>query len=609
MDEETKQSITPQEETNTKLDSTNTNINPNQTIAIQDNNQPKEDQLTVATNTEPNKVDSSPANKPGSSKKLIIIIVAVLLGLIIIGFAVFYVLSSGSSSSPNQSNNTPTSTTTTSSPSSSQIKDISFTGNLKEIQYVPILQDAWLQKQYPDTDLDKIKQDTHFYNIGTVDNNDLIIGDFGDIRIMFVKQGDTYIVLQKYSNFEQDNSSSNDVKAYGNNVQIDNSTTIPSLDIKDTITYNGVTVNKTSTSGSIILSKDEANNMTEVAKIEQGTVYEQVTPLDDSPGIKNMSILLKQPSGLYVVYRYTTDVLKDDGSMTMTLSNGSTSTKKYNWAMTHRGCSLVDIVSVLDKANIGDLKEISKSNNETVYGLKSSDNPVINSIYDKYSAHGSREGAVSKEQLWKDNGVVVVRNKLGYRVVLVSNDYQTQGECGKPVIYLYPQQKTDIKVEVGAKVTVSEPAYDTGWDVTAYPDGRIFNKKDSKTYPYLFWEGQGYGKYPRITEGFVVKRQDVEKTLRTHLSLLGLNSQESADFLEFWLPNMPNKPYLRLTWFDTRQMNELAPLKLSVHPDTTIRIFLDAQGLDKPIDIQPQKLTHPERKGFTLIEWGGLLYR
>ena len=72
---------------------------------------------------------------------------------------------------------------------------------------------------------------------------------------------------------------------------------------------------------------------------------------------------------------------------------------------------------------------------------------------------------------------------------------------------------------------------------------------------------------------------------------------------------MPNKPYLRLTWFDTRQMNELAPLKLSVHPDTTIRIFLDAQGLDKPIDIQPQKLTHPERKGFTLIEWGGLLYR
>ena len=108
MDEETKQSITPQEETNTKLDSTNTNINPNQTIAIQDNNQPKEDQLTVATNTEPNKVDSSPANKPGSSKKLIIIIVAILLGLIIIGFAVFFVLSSGSSSSPNQSNNTPT---------------------------------------------------------------------------------------------------------------------------------------------------------------------------------------------------------------------------------------------------------------------------------------------------------------------------------------------------------------------------------------------------------------------------------------------------------------------------------------------------------------------
>ena len=29
------------------------------------------------------------------------------------------------------------------------------------------------------------------------------------------------------------------------------------------------------------------------------------------------------------------------------------------------------------------------------------------------------------------------------------------------------------------------------------------------------------------------------------------------------------------------------------------------KGLDNPIDIEQQKLETPERKGFTVVEWGG----
>lgn len=513
-----------------------------------------------------------------------------------------------------QSSNSSTDVTESQQSSSSQFKKISFTGNQQALEYIPILQDDWLSKHSGEPNTPK-QELVKFYKVGSADNNDLILAqiNFGDDHyppyFLFVKQPNQYIILQKHSSFNPSEYTFDNESLLVSNAITDNSTIIPALEAKESISFNGITASKATQSLPIILDQDRTKDMTEVAKIDQGTVYEQVVTNSYNKGIKNMAILLKQPTGLYVTYRYTTDIIKDDKSVAISLSDGSSITKKYDWAMIHGGCGMVDNVNVLDKAYINDLKEIGKSGQEPIYGFKTADSTVINTIYEAYNSQGGREGAVSKEQFWKDNGVIVVKNKLGYRVVLVNADYQRQGECGKPVIYLYPEQKTDVNVEVGAKVTVSEPTYHTGWNVTAYPDSSIFNKQDGKTYPYLFWEGQGYGKYPQITKGFVVKRQDVEQTLRTHLSRLGLNQQESADFLEFWLPHMPNKPYIRLSWLDTQQMNELAPLKLSVRPDTTIRVFLDAQGLDRPINIQPQSLTHPERKGFTLVEWGGLLYK
>ena len=36
--------------------------------------------------------------------------------------------------------------------------------------------------------------------------------------------------------------------------------------------------------------------------------------------------------------------------------------------------------------------------------------------------------------------------------------------------------------------TYTYPTYNDGWEVTAYPDGRLINKADG-TEHYLFWEG------------------------------------------------------------------------------------------------------------------------
>ena len=45
--------------------------------------------------------------------------------------------------------------------------------------------------------------------------------------------------------------------------------------------------------------------------------------------------------------------------------------------------------------------------------------------------------------------------------------------------------------------------------------------------------------------------------------------------------------------------------EFSPKPDTLIRIFLTIKKIDSPIEIKEQKLEHHERKGFTVVEWGG----
>lgn len=167
-----------------------------------------------------------------------------------------------------------------------------------------------------------------------------------------------------------------------------------------------------------------------------------------------------------------------------------------------------------------------------------------------------------------------------------------------------------MQVEPVEGISVSDPLYHNGWEVIADPDGRITNLSDGQTYPYLFWESEGNATLQTPTEGFVVSRQDVASTLFDKLTLLGLNSQEIADFNEFWVPQMlsENKPYYFITFFSTTEIERTAPLTVTPKPDTIIRVLLGYKGLDHKI-IVPELIipTPPQRQGFTVIEWGGLL--
>lgn len=209
-----------------------------------------------------------------------------------------------------------------------------------------------------------------------------------------------------------------------------------------------------------------------------------------------------------------------------------------------------------------------------------------------------------------NDGIIFFEDPLGRMSPLVSNDYAPAVECGKPVIYLYPEQKTKVNVQVDIKeFTKTEPLYneDYGWNVIAEPNGKLTNLADNKTYPYLFWEGYTNSEIT-LDRGFLVKSADLSIFLNRSLRELGLNSVERQDFREFWLPAMleHNKPYYKVQFVGTEAFNKVAPLAVSPKPDTVIRVFMYFEPLNQPTIIAPQDLGRaPERKGFTLVEWGG----
>ena len=64
---------------------------------------------------------------------------------------------------------------------------------------------------------------------------------------------------------------------------------------------------------------------------------------------------------------------------------------------------------------------------------------------------------------------------------------QQEQSDAKPVIYLYPEQKTMVSVSLdyAGTLTATYPAYEDGWHVTAEPDGTLYDEAGNE-YSYLF---------------------------------------------------------------------------------------------------------------------------
>ena len=183
----------------------------------------------------------------------------------------------------------------------------------------------------------------------------------------------------------------------------------------------------------------------------------------------------------------------------------------------------------------------------------------------------------------------------------------TQLGFGKPVIYLYPEQETDVHVEL--ELTESElyttyPKYNDGWDVTAYPDGTLVNKADGTHHRYLFWDSVNCRTRFDYSKGFCVPGSDTERFLKEKLTYMGLNEEEMNEFIIYWLPKLEHNAYNLIAFQDEAYTNTVK-MTITPAPDSECRIFMAYVPLEEPVEIEPQELKPFERTGFAVVEWGG----
>ena len=180
----------------------------------------------------------------------------------------------------------------------------------------------------------------------------------------------------------------------------------------------------------------------------------------------------------------------------------------------------------------------------------------------------------------------------------------------KPVIYLYPTEETDVTVTLNldGEMTCAYPEYGSGWIVTAYPDGKIYDPNTERYYDYLFWEGtRSFDSY-EFKNYACVPGEDTAEFLESYLEAAGLNDSEIDDFISYWLPRMQESPY-NLISFPSDEYNDWAKLDVSPEPDTLIRVYMVFAPVDEPVEVpESNALIMPsgiEREGFTVVEWGG----
>ena len=178
--------------------------------------------------------------------------------------------------------------------------------------------------------------------------------------------------------------------------------------------------------------------------------------------------------------------------------------------------------------------------------------------------------------------------------------------CYKPVIYLYPERETtcNVKVITDGALTCTYPEHGSdGWrDFVADPDGTL-TFADGRQYYCLFWEGVTSTHWD-FSRGYCVKGGETGAFLAEVLAKMGLSFCEANEFIIYWLPKMQENPY-NVIAFQGERYAESARLEIEPQPDSLLRVFMAWKASNFPVDIPAPEIMPFERKGFTVIEWGG----
>ena len=173
----------------------------------------------------------------------------------------------------------------------------------------------------------------------------------------------------------------------------------------------------------------------------------------------------------------------------------------------------------------------------------------------------------------------------------------------KPVIYLYPEEDSTIlvKLNINGIITETIPTYNDEWSVFVTKEGLIDNQ-----YDYLFYEAD-LNSLELPKTGWILRYNDLEVWFNDNLPKLGLNEKEKSQFKEYWLERLPKSNYYEIKIFEEKFLEQNMGLLINPKPDTLIRLNFYFKPVENYVDIKEPLIKTPNRIGFTVVEWGGMV--
>ena len=307
-------------------------------------------------------------------------------------------------------------------------------------------------------------------------------------------------------------------------------------------------------------------------------------------------------------------------------------------------CGGTQSTYIVDGVTDSDFTTVSSVSDYPLFVLKDAKHPLYELAYGTKTDQGEEsfksvndgKSIPTLDAYVAKHPLLFFKDAWGRWTVIGEFDLKLMGGCGKPVVYLYPEKQTAVHISFGTPVVLNTniPTYQNGWLVSANPDGTLtdlqpqytdcskidgtqfgseyaVNACKSNSYPYLYWTGKSVeNPYPKETGGWIVSKDALYTLMQEKLKEIGLTAKESNDMTSYWVPKMmeKNTPYYRISFLQTGDMNDFIPMNVSPQPDSIVRVFLDWKPLaSKPsVALAPQKLETMQRRGFTLVEWGGL---
>jgi hypothetical protein len=174
----------------------------------------------------------------------------------------------------------------------------------------------------------------------------------------------------------------------------------------------------------------------------------------------------------------------------------------------------------------------------------------------------------------------------------------------KPALYLYPEKETTVEVRLGPKgrITRTIPRCQGRWVVTVGKDGLIDRK-----YRYLFYEAELSSPIAQPEEGWCLRRTDLRSRMGSLLARLGLNSREAGDFKAYWLKNLSGSRFWIVRLIRPEVVDDQLGLAIQPKPQSIMRVIFTFTPSANMAKLREPEITKFERKGFTAVEWGGIL--